>query len=77
MCSNFDNLNAFPLTIDNQKPSIHDLILICIWCRPNSACNINIGVLFLKPIICLRKSLSKFSIFFSSNFGYISHKYIM
>ena len=66
--SNFDNLDSFPLTIDNQKPIILDFILFCIGCRPNSACNIYIGVLFLKLIIFIiykvmkyRKILTKYN----------------
>ena len=41
--SNFDNLDSFPLIIDDQKPIILDFILICIGCLPNSACNIYRG----------------------------------
>ena len=73
--SDFDNLDSFPLTIDNQKPIILDFILICIGCRPNSACNIYIGVLFLKLIICLRKSLRKFSIIWLFSKPHISQPF--
>ena len=56
MNNGFDNLDSFPLTINSQKPIILDLILICIGCRPNSACNIYIGVFFIKLTICQRNS---------------------
>ena len=46
--NSYDNLNYFPLTIDNQSPIIQKLMLICIGCHPNHACNIYIGILFSK-----------------------------
>ena len=36
MFNSSDVLDYFTLTIDNQKPIIRDLILICIRGRPNS-----------------------------------------
>ena len=44
--SSFDNLDYFPLTFDNKKPIIRDLILVCIACRPNYACNIYKGTFY-------------------------------
>ena len=63
MYSSFDNLDSFPLTINNKKFTSRDLILICIGCRSKFACSIFIGVLFLKPTLAMSLCASVYMCF--------------